>query len=201
MNGDIVKKKVLLIILSSFLLTGVVSAASLWGSYKGNAIIRLTVDGVPTKVSDVPAINYNGRTMVPIYMLQQAGVEYTWDGKNQTVDVVTKKDSPELIDKPSFAQETVKLGDIGVKMYEFLSDGHSVVATYYFKEGLTFNSGENKNQFNQVIEHSLNTEATSTRMVYSDGTEVSVPNKALIDYRDGKMTASELQPFFKFVMP
>lgn len=82
------KKKVLLLVMASFLIAGVVSAASLWGSYKGNQIIRLTVDGDPVRVSDVPAISYQGRTMIPIYLLQQAGIQYSWDGKNQTVDIL-----------------------------------------------------------------------------------------------------------------
>lgn len=50
------KKKVLLLIIASFMITGVVSAASLWGTYKGNQIIRLTVDGNAVKVSDAPAV-------------------------------------------------------------------------------------------------------------------------------------------------
>lgn len=83
------KKKIFLIVFFSMLFGGVVSAASLWGSYKGNQIIRLTVDGVPVKVSDVPAISYNGRTMIPIYLLQQAGIQYQWDGKNQTVNILS----------------------------------------------------------------------------------------------------------------
>lgn len=86
--GDVVKKKVLLmVVLCVFALTGVVSAASVWGTYKGNNILRLTVDGVPVKVSDVPAINYLGRTMIPIYLLQQAGIGYSWDAQNQTVNI------------------------------------------------------------------------------------------------------------------
>jgi hypothetical protein len=69
------------------MLMGVVSAASLWGNYKGNQVIRLTVDGVPVKVSDAPAVSMDGRTMIPIYLLKEAGVKYSWDGKSQTVDI------------------------------------------------------------------------------------------------------------------
>lgn len=86
------KKKVILLSLAlMLLLTGVVSAASLWGTYKGNQIIRISVDGVPVKVSDVPAISYNGRTMIPIYLLKQAGINYTLDSKNQTVNIISQK--------------------------------------------------------------------------------------------------------------
>ncbi|WP_054955281.1 stalk domain-containing protein [Paenibacillus dakarensis] len=85
------KRKVLIATISlSVLFVGVVSAASLWGTYKGNNIIRVTSEGKQLRVGDVPAISYNGRTMIPINMLNQIGVSYTWDSKNQTVDVNTQ---------------------------------------------------------------------------------------------------------------
>ncbi|MEX1031172.1 MAG: stalk domain-containing protein [Paenibacillaceae bacterium] len=58
------------------------SAATLWGTYKGNQIIRISVDGVPVKVSDAPAVLMDGRTMIPIYLLNEAGIKYSWDQKN-----------------------------------------------------------------------------------------------------------------------
>jgi hypothetical protein len=81
------KKKIMFWIVCSFLFCGVASSASLWGKYQGHDIIRLSVNGTPMQVSDVPAINYNGRTMIPIYLLDQAGVQYTWDGNNTSVDI------------------------------------------------------------------------------------------------------------------
>ncbi|MGR6546320.1 stalk domain-containing protein [Paenibacillus tundrae] len=81
------KKKILLVVMVSMLFAGVVSAASIWGTYKGNQIIRITSNGTALKTPDVPAISYNNRTMIPISMLGQIGVGYTWDSKNQTVDV------------------------------------------------------------------------------------------------------------------
>ncbi|WP_373293850.1 hypothetical protein [Paenibacillus albidus] len=35
----------------------------------------------------MPAISYNGRTMIPISMLSQVGVGYAWDQKKKTVDI------------------------------------------------------------------------------------------------------------------
>lgn len=92
---------------------GAVSAASFWGTYKGNPVVRLTVDGVPIKVSDVPAINYNNRTMIPIYLLKQAGIEYEWDGKNQSVNIISNGAPPdEISDKKKLtAKEISKLMD------------------------------------------------------------------------------------------
>lgn len=109
------KKKILLIVFLSMLFGGVVSAASLWGTFKGNQVIRLSVDGVPVKVSDVPAILYNGRTMIPIYLLQQAGIEYEWDATNQTVNIFSNGTPPPAeetsIRKALTAKEISKLMD------------------------------------------------------------------------------------------
>ncbi|MNW57526.1 hypothetical protein D3C74_353400 [compost metagenome] len=111
------KKKILFVTLSCLLLfSGVVSAANLWGTYKGNQIIRLTVDGDPVKVSDVPVISYNGRTMIPIYLLQQAGINYTWDQNNQTVDIqktnqITNSNK-DNVRKASLYKNLADLGDL-----------------------------------------------------------------------------------------
>lgn len=82
------KKKIFVSILSmSLLFGGVVSAAGLWGSFKGNPVIRVNYNGVTLKTPDVPAISYNSRTMIPINMLGQLGLSYNWDQNNQTVNV------------------------------------------------------------------------------------------------------------------
>ncbi|BBH24564.1 hypothetical protein Back11_59090 [Paenibacillus baekrokdamisoli] len=120
------KKKVIgLTIAGLVALSGVVSAASLWGTYKGNDIIRLTVGGKQTKVTDVPAISYNGRTMVPLYLLSQAGITATWDGKNKTVDIAPSKslDEAAIREIPvSWLQLYTSASDIYVKWDEFGSD-------------------------------------------------------------------------------
>lgn len=87
-GGKFVKKKV--IILSTVLMlaaASVVSAASFWGKYKGFDIIRLTVDGKTVKANGTPALSLDGRTMVPINMLKDAGVNYSWDQETKTVAI------------------------------------------------------------------------------------------------------------------
>lgn len=87
-RGNNMKKKIIgIAVVASILMTGVVSAASMWGTYKGNEIIRITSNGTTLKTTDVPAISYNSRTMIPINMLSDIGLRYTWDQKNKTVDV------------------------------------------------------------------------------------------------------------------
>lgn len=61
--------------------------SSLCGKYKGYDIIRLIVGGKTIKSTDAPAISFNSRTMIPIYMLKEAGVNYSWDQETRTVDI------------------------------------------------------------------------------------------------------------------
>ena len=82
------KKKILLIaIVSSMIFGGVVSAAatSLWGKYKGNEIVRVQHNGNTVAYKDVPAISYDGRVMIPVTMLANLGISYTWDQTNKTI--------------------------------------------------------------------------------------------------------------------
>lgn len=61
-------------------------------------------------------MSYQGRTMVPIYLLQQAGVSYTWDQENQTVNVsIQSKIEPEPpFDAAKTAIDIIEQGGGGV---------------------------------------------------------------------------------------
>ncbi|MCM3782290.1 hypothetical protein M3231_04850 [Neobacillus mesonae] len=63
------KKMITALIAASMMAGGVVSAANLWGTYKGNDIVKITFHGVDLKTIDVPAMNYESRTMIPFHML------------------------------------------------------------------------------------------------------------------------------------
>lgn len=125
------KKKIFLATLSCLLLfSGVVSAASLWGTYKGNQIIRLTVNGDPVKVTDVPAISYNGRTMIPINLLKQAGINYSWDQINQTVNISSvnnqsSNNTSTIKQQIIIADNFQNLSNLG-EMISGLSNGYSL---------------------------------------------------------------------------
>lgn len=86
--GEIfVLKRVSAFVLMFGLIMGSVSASSINGDFNGNPIVKLTSDGYAVPVEDTPAIIYEGRTMVPIYMLKNLGADVTWDGNTYTVDV------------------------------------------------------------------------------------------------------------------
>lgn len=123
------KKKVLVLSIALMLaVTGVVSAASLWGKYKGYDIIKITVDGKAIK-ADVPAFVFDNRTMVPVYLLKQAGINYTFDAKKQTVDISTKSKHTSNFDPTTATNDIIKLGGAGVTIMPI--DGDSTAYVYF----------------------------------------------------------------------
>lgn len=66
---------------------GAVSAGSLWGSFNGNPIIKVKVNGADVN-SPTPAINYNGKVLMPISMLNKVpGVSYSYDSNLKTINI------------------------------------------------------------------------------------------------------------------
>lgn len=60
---------------------GIVLGASHHGNYKGYPIVKLIVNGSEVK-NDVPAINFNGVTLVPLRIISETlGVPVNWDSK------------------------------------------------------------------------------------------------------------------------
>ncbi|NRF93863.1 hypothetical protein HQN89_23270 [Paenibacillus frigoriresistens] len=89
-SGDITLKlnrKVILIVVMMTIFAGVASASSINGDFEGNPIVKVKANGNELSVQDVPSVILNGRTMVPIYMLEQLGVNTIWDPTTYTVDV------------------------------------------------------------------------------------------------------------------
>lgn len=81
-------KKIGLVVLMFVLLATVANAASVNGEFEGNPIVKVKSSGKTLHTNDVPAIIYQGRTMVPIGMLKELGATVSWDQKTASVDVV-----------------------------------------------------------------------------------------------------------------
>jgi len=63
------------------------AASGLWGTFEGFPIVRVMVEGEEIQ-GDVPAINFNGRTMVPIRFVAEAlGANVGWDDATQTASI------------------------------------------------------------------------------------------------------------------
>lgn len=60
------------------------AAGAKWGTFKGYNIVKVLVNGAYVE-GDVPAINFEGRTMVPIRFVSEAlGVPVQWDEASYT---------------------------------------------------------------------------------------------------------------------
>jgi hypothetical protein len=80
-------KKFLLITIFFLLFAGVVSASSVNGDYKGNPIVKITSNGKPLELDEVPPLIYDGHTVVPISLLRQLGISVIWNPETYGVDV------------------------------------------------------------------------------------------------------------------
>ena len=116
-------KKVAFLVLLMFFLSCTVSASSQHGSFEGNPIVKLFANGTELMADDVPAIIYNNRTLVPIYLLQQLGFEVQWNPANYSVHVKspiagnTAKD----VQEPVVLEQTLQyLNDLNYSMILFL---------------------------------------------------------------------------------
>ncbi|SDN28392.1 Copper amine oxidase N-terminal domain-containing protein [Paenibacillus jilunlii] len=175
-----VKKKIIgIVVAASLALTGVVSAASMWGTYKGNEIIRITSNGSALKQSDVPAISYNGRTMVPINMLKDIGIVYTWNQSTKTVDVMSNI-------TPSTSM-TTKENITKANMYKYMEDLgenlNSLLNTYRFDSITSSVGGNISGSSTTGLSQNINDYNTflNRQDVVSYSNE-SYANKALDDY-------------------
>jgi len=64
---------------------GTLAGSYLWGTYGGYPIVRLMVDNQVVEPPSVPALNFNGHTMVPIRFVSNClGASIGWDQNSQT---------------------------------------------------------------------------------------------------------------------
>lgn len=79
--------KRLAVILFGIVLVGTTATAA--NDYKGYKIVSVKVNGQPV-VSEVPAINFDGRTLLPVRAIAEAlGATITWDAETSTVNLTS----------------------------------------------------------------------------------------------------------------
>jgi len=84
--------RVALAVLACLLLLGVSTAyaARMYGEYNGFPIVKVVVDG-QVIMGDVPAINFHGRTMVPVRFVAEAlGADVGWDPATETAMICSQ---------------------------------------------------------------------------------------------------------------
>lgn len=101
------KTAVLAALLAVLLSVPVFAAASApWGTYQGYHVVRVVVNGKVVS-SDVPAVNLNGRTMVPLRAISDAlGVQVQWDDATKTAIIGEGTASVPLV--KVFADDTLQ---------------------------------------------------------------------------------------------
>lgn len=91
------KRKILVVSMAlSLFFGGMAVADSVNGLFEGNPIVRLFSGSNELVASDVPAIIYHNRTLVPISLLKQMGLKVTWDAQQYAVHIELPK--PDLTD-------------------------------------------------------------------------------------------------------
>lgn len=177
------KKKIsLAIVILSLVFTGVVSAASLWGSYKGSPIVRVKINGAVHK-SAVPAISFNSQTYLPLNVLDKSGIKYKFDKKNQTLEINQDKTNKTVKDLSSVTLRSLESGGIE--------------ASYSFYQ-VNGNEDEDWDAILEVFKKLNNMNAETLNVDYfttPDNTykgSVSISKTLMTQYLEGKITDAAL---------
>lgn len=159
------RKKLLLTAAMFLAFTGVVSASSINGEYNGNPIVKLKSNGLIIDTGEVPAMIYDGKTMVPIAALRNLGANVTWDPNTYSVDVklpqssTSNADEKLLLSKQNIAiaimyKQTEDLAEELVQYNDFLSlyfnYHNSNFDTSYFDREITTRLPDISNHYNNI---------------------------------------------------
>ncbi|MBM7564309.1 hypothetical protein JOC55_001250 [Paenibacillus sacheonensis] len=194
---SVLKKKVISLTIAGVVaLSGVVSAASMWGTYKGNDIIKITVDGRPllVKTGDVPGMSFNGRTMIPINLLKYAGVTYTWNQSTKTVDIhkTTTEPATSSVNPSNIANNIISNGGDGVTLVKINGELTSIV---YFQEksGIDIDWKVIQKILNDMVDYN----AVYSRVVYYNGDTtigyIEAKTASLKKFRNDEITAEQMK--------
>lgn len=122
-------KKLILMIAFFGILIGPVQASSINGDFNGNPIVKVKSNGNVLPAEDIPAIIYEGRTLVPIYMLRNLGANVQWNQSDYSVNVFIpvndknpindEKKDKQIRDYAKIADLYKKLEDISEKTEDY----------------------------------------------------------------------------------
>lgn len=194
-------KKIILVIFSFFLISGVVSASSINGEYNGNPIVKVYVNGSEIR-PEVPAHIVDGTTMLPMRAVAEAlGADVEWESSSYTVNIVRREEpkEPSISELKSMVTTAKKrLVDSGINL-TFYSVNFDEFGAYV---SVGYDTGT-KNQ-DQIINELVFISATSVLMKdfvdetvisvsgggYMAGT-ISVSISDVLDFLDEKITLSQ----------
>ena len=161
------KKKVLVLsVILTLLFSGVVVAASMYGEFEGYPIVKVKSNGMTLIEEGTPAVSWNGRVMVPIYMLRQLGADVSWDQQTQSVNVnfsATSSGSFNDINNLKFYTKVMDeynklriLGDLVTGLSESLSLAYNAILLDYQVENRLNASNNDINGVVESYNHTLN---------------------------------------------
>lgn len=177
------KKKIILLVAALMIFATGVSASSLNGEYKGNPIVKLKSSGSLVDTGDVPAMIYDGKTMVPIAALRNLGANVSWNADTYSVDVSLPTTSSSVSDIRVLSNKmNAKIANM-YKITETLSDDmkdYSDILSTYF-------SGHNYNYSSALSDVKLNASLQlliDSYNVVSDRYNIIIREYPNIDFRD-----------------
>lgn len=202
-------KKYILIIVSFFLFMGVVSASSINGEYKGNPVVKLLLDGKEVTADDVPAMIYDNRTVVPIYLLKKMGATVTWDLDNYSADIKLPEAQPLPTPVPmasptpnvSISDMSKSLKNMGIVLISHTTNGDDINNIWFYTN---FTSAESENKgsvYDAIFNSGMLTDANTIFIDFSDKYILTVPTSAVRDFYSGKINNDQLRALYKMTAP
>lgn len=189
------------------LFAGIVSASSINGDYQGMPIVKILSDGKQLETDEVPAFIYEGHTVVPISTLRQLGASVTWDAYGYNVDVRLPYQQPPTTTPPTnngdlpSAQEVAK--SLGKEVVEFVSttsDGNSFDQLFLVLNFSLY--GDNTHGlYEKAMDYAYTTNYSQLKMEDPSGNQVLVSINDIKDFKNGIISAEELQSRIKVTGP
>jgi len=162
------KKRIMSMVLVFVLLfSSIAYASSVNGSFEGFSIVNIFING--NKITgDVPAINFHGRTMVPVRLVsEELGANVQWDGNTASVYIVSED--------TNYSNST-QSDTSTIKLYT------KIMHQYNLLEELGRSLSDSGSGLNTVITAHLSENMTDALISDSYETIVSQFNKNIEDY-------------------
>jgi hypothetical protein len=166
-------KKYVLVVVLFMLFAGVATGSSINGDYKGNPIVNVKVNGKMVS-SEVPAIIYDGSTLIPLRAATEAlGATVSWDQTTYTASINISSNDTNPNTKESFKKLLDKAESYGSIYFHLTYDsiGAYLATSYKLK-----NDG---NDIDNI--HNLTTLVAYTDADYIDIKELTADNADLAE--------------------
>lgn len=191
------KKKIILLAAALMLIATGVSASSLNGDYKGNPIVVVKSDGKALESEEVPAMIYDGHTVVPISLLRQLGASVVWNAESYSVEVSLPKETVTTNTGENVKTVSKEAWNLGAKYFKLVYDslGSYVEIDYNL-------TGNDLTTMSNIALLALKTDTTELWInEYSNGVKVEfakVSRKDIENFSKGAISQKDFIDTWKF---